>query len=197
MEKPIYLVVIGDTMVGKTSVIRTFTTGPQTDTIFPTIGIDSGHKKLVVDEVEHLITIWDTAGQERYRGISANYLRKAETILLFFAVDAPSSFDGLSMWEGLITTYTPGIPVILIGNKSDLAETRVVTMADAVAFAGDRDWSYCETSAKTGEGLQDLFTLAVRRTVEKRANAPNEPDRMSVDIAAPVDGKKKKKKNRC
>jgi len=104
------------------------------------------------------LQIWDTAGQERFRNITACYYRGAHGVVLVFDLTDPSSFKRVQVWMNDIKRYSSEhIPVLLVGNKHDLVDTRVVDYNVAKAFADQLGVEYMETSAKTGQGVEDVF----------------------------------------
>lgn len=149
---------LGDTTVGKTSIIKRHINKEFDENAIATIGIDNIKDEKVFDKKKYSFKIYDTAGQERYKSISVNYIKLGDGFLLVFAVDNRETFDKLENWIQNIYDSVPTEEkvIFLVGNKID-SPNRVVTKEEAEAFAKDKNFSYYETSAKTGEGVEELF----------------------------------------
>ena len=130
------------------------------------------------------LSLWDTAGQETYKSITRSYFRGASGALLVFDITRRNTFDSVTAWlNDLRTIAEPDIVVVLIGNKSDLAESSTVSASTSTEAAGlqaenkrkvtreeAEDWcrvnkvmAYVETSAKSGEGVERAFLEVAER----------------------------------
>jgi small GTP-binding protein len=160
------LIIVGDSGVGKTNILTKFTDNAFREDSKPTIGVELAIKTFIVDK--HIIKaqIWDTAGQERFRAITAAYYRKALGIIMAFDLTSARSFEHLTNWYQELEAYgEPNVVVLLVGNKSDLAEQREVPLPSIEAFAAKRKCLYLETSAATGDNIEATFNLLVKGTV--------------------------------
>ena len=166
-------VTIGDSSVGKTSIVNKFVRDRFNPNEQNTIGAlyDSFQEVREGHKIE--IQIWDTAGQEQYRSLSPVYFRSAAAAIIVFDVTNDESFQNLPGW---LTSFrevsTDKAIVIVVGNKTDLEAARKVTREDAEDFARRNDCEYAETSARTGDGVQDLFKfklvdLLIKRNLEE------------------------------
>ncbi len=149
---------LGDTTVGKTSIIKRHINKTFDENAIATIGIDNLKDEKEFEKKKYSFKIYDTAGQERYKSISINYIKLGDGFLLVFAVDNRETFDKLENW---IQNIYDSVPIeekviFLVGNKIDSPD-RVVTKEEAEAFAKNKNFAYYETSAKTGEGVEKLF----------------------------------------
>jgi small GTP-binding protein len=151
------VVAIGDSSVGKTSIINRFLR----DTFEPeepeTIGVlyDSFVQEVNGTSVE--IQLWDTAGQEQYRSLGPIYFRSAAAAIVVFDLTNDESFRSIGGWVNSFRNACSDTSiVIVVGNKSDRIE-RIVQAEEAKAWAKEHDASYVETSAKTGQGVKVLF----------------------------------------
>ncbi len=109
------------------------------------------------------LQIWDTAGQERFRAVTRSYYRGAAGALLVYDVTRRSTYNHLAAWLTDARNLTnPNTVIYLIGNKGDLEAQRDVTYEEAKAFAEDNDLSFVETSAKTGDKVEDAFVGAAK-----------------------------------
>jgi len=115
------MIIIGDSGVGKTNLILNFINEPFKDNYVATIGVDFKAKSINVDDKKVKLQIWDTAGQERYRTITETYYKGASAIILTYSINDRSTFDSLNKWIIQISEKTPpGVPKIILANKSDL-----------------------------------------------------------------------------
>ena len=117
----ISIIMIGDTSVGKSTLMKKFISGHFSDSLAPTLGIELYKKEITIDEKNYLYRIWDTCGQERFRSLSKTYFRNSDGIMLLFDLNSPESFENLNSW--FISIKESGcedIPLILVGAKCDL-----------------------------------------------------------------------------
>ena len=143
------IVLLGESTVGKTSIINVVHGGTYIQDQPTTIGACFYIKKVIVDNVPIKLHIWDTAGQERFKSISPMYFRDADITILVFAVNNLPSFNSLSSWYESIKDTCPIMPQIFIfANKTDLSE-RAVTQETGQQFANEIGAKYFEVSAKT------------------------------------------------
>ena len=149
---------LGDTTVGKTSIIKRHVNKTFDENAIATIGIDNIKDEKEFDKKKYSFKIYDTAGQEIYKSISINYIKLGDGFLLVFAVDNRETFDKLEEWVQNIYDSVPVEEkvIFLVGNKIDSPD-RVVTKEEAEAYAKKKNFTYYETSAKTGEGIEQLF----------------------------------------
>ena len=171
-DKSCQFLLLGNSEVGKTSLIRRYTNGIFKEEYISTIGIDYDSKKEIIDDINVQVKLWDTAGQERFRAITPNNLRNAEGIMLVFDVTNSDSFNGLKDWLESIKTHfgekNISIPIIIVGNKIDLEDKRDVEKDDANKFAQENNYKYFETSAKTGEGVDNAVRELVRQILANK-----------------------------
>ena len=156
------VVVAGDTQVGKTSIIDRFTNNRFKVGIAPTIGAAFQTHIINTEKGTVTLQIWDTAGQERYRALAPMYFRSAGVAILCFDVTNAETFISLEIWLNEIESKAPpGIPIIIVGNKIDMKESRMVDseVAWKYMFEHNNIYDYVEVSAKTGEGVNELFEM--------------------------------------
>jgi len=153
------LLLIGDSGVGKSSLLLRFADNTFTDSFISTIGVDFKIKTIDVGGASVKLQIWDTAGQERFRTITSSYYRGAHGILVVFDLTNPETFNNVTKWLQEIERYAcEGVQKLLIGNKCDLVSERKVNRRDAEEVAEQLNFSYVETSAKSAENVEDAFT---------------------------------------
>jgi small GTP-binding protein len=172
---PIKIVFLGDTGTGKTSVITRFVDSAFTGDLDPTVGgwgrpVSYTYRNKPVD-----LIVWDTAGQERYRGLTPMYYRNAVAAVVVFDVTNRHSFDQIQGWINELQTAAGAISIVVCGNKVDLSADRVIGESEGESFADTAGTPYCETSAKTGYGIAQLFQTVVQRIAEERPGLIEEP----------------------
>jgi small GTP-binding protein len=152
------VVLVGDAEVGKTSLTTRFAYGTFTDGYISTLGVDFIVKSLPLNNYIVKLQAWDTAGQERYAGVRPIYYRGARGALLVFDITMRQSFVNVDKWLEQIRKYSGiEVPIILVGNKIDLIDSRVVSTDELQAFAVQKGMPYFETSAKTDYAVNDVF----------------------------------------
>ena len=160
MSKPTYIFkvpVAGDGAVGKTSLIVRYTQGTFTDTYKMTIGTSFAVKTVDLGSVMVKLQIWDLAGQPHFGGVRPLFYQGSTGVIYVFSVTDRASFDHLSGWLEEARKNAGNVPGILIGNKSDLVDRRVVSREEAEAYAVQAGLLYMETSAKLDENVGDAF----------------------------------------
>ena len=158
------IVLVGDSGTGKTSLVAQYTSNIFADVAAPTIGVDFSTKRLHVDGKTLKLTLWDTAGQERFRTLTSSYYRGCHGVVLTFDVGARATFDSVRTWLEEISVYAnrQHLVLALVGTKMD-TRRREVSSTEAELLASNEAMTYSETSAKTGAGVDDAFSLFVRR----------------------------------
>jgi len=166
------VVLIGNSGVGKTCLVRRFTQG-----VFPkgqgaTIGVDFMIKTLEIEnsagQRENVkLQIWDTAGQERFRSITQSYYRSAHALILVYDISCQPTFDSLTDWIREIDEYAnPKVLKILVGNKTD-RDDREIPLRVGEEFAKQHEMYFLETSSKQGENVERLFYEIAAELIEQ------------------------------
>ena len=161
------IVLVGDAEVGKTSLTQRFAYGTFTNGYISTLGVDFIVKSIPISNSIVKIQAWDTAGQERYSGVRPIYYRGAKGALLVFDITMKQSFVNVEKWFDQIRRYSGmDVPIVLVGNKIDLEDTRVVPADDVQKYSKDQKLPYFETSAKTDVKVSDVFTKLAELILE-------------------------------
>ena len=153
------IVMVGNTSVGKTSLIRQLVFQEFFEDNKATVGVEFRPYTMKTSSGTDIkLQIWDTAGQERYRSVAKSYIRKCFGALLVFDLTDRSSFEAVGDWLATLHALSdPNAFILLIGNKSDLGEKRIIGTGEATELAHRNNIEYMETSAKTGHLVQDAF----------------------------------------
>uniref|UniRef100_A0A224XXL6 Putative rab subfamily protein of small gtpase n=1 Tax=Panstrongylus lignarius TaxID=156445 RepID=A0A224XXL6_9HEMI len=178
MVEPIFdyqfrLILIGESTVGKSSLLKYFTDGKFAEVSDPTVGVDFFARLIEVRNGTRIkLQLWDTAGQERFRSITKSYYRNSVGALLVYDICNRKSFERIPLWMMEAKRHIePHTPVFaLVGCKLDLVKTgvtREVSEEEAAAFAQRQGIFHIETSAKTGFNVEQAFT-AVTQEVYNR-----------------------------
>ena len=191
------VLLLGNSNVGKSSLFLRFVDDVWNDTFVPTIGVDFKIKTFEIDSKKIKMQIWDTAGQERFKNIISSYYRGAHGILLLYDVTDKESFKNLSNWLIEIEkNASKNILRILIGNKSDLEDKRVITHAQGKEFADTYGLKFIETSAKKNLNVSEAFETLGRELMnagaEKKIEKQKENKKISVAKAQDLTTQNKK-----
>ena len=190
------VLLLGNSNVGKSSLFLRFVDDIWNDAFVPTIGVDFKIKTFEIDSKKIKMQIWDTAGQERFKNIVASYYRGANGILLIYDVSDKDSFKNLSNWLIEIEkNASKNVLKILIGNKSDLDDKRVITYNQGKEFADTYGLKFIETSAKKNVNVTEAFeTLGkelMNSNVDKKINKDKQNKKISVAKAQDLNIQKK------
>lgn len=151
---------IGDSGVGKTSIIKRFIDDTFCTQHMSTIGIDFKIKTIQnqnINDKKIKLQIWDTAGQERFRSITSAYYRGAMGIFLVYDITSEKSFDNIKIWLKSILIENPDVKKIIVGNKCDLENKRIISYEKGKKEADDNGCLFCEISAKENLNINTAF----------------------------------------
>ena len=152
------IAIIGNQHVGKTTILSRYKYETTDDTYAPTVGIDFITKNVFLEDKTIRLIMWDTAGQERFKSLIPSYLKNANCVILTYDITEKSSFNALGKWlSDAKDNVVEGTFIILCGNKIDLNNKRVITKEEGEKFAKENNIAFAETSATTGQGINELF----------------------------------------
>ena len=175
------VILVGDSGVGKTSILKRFISGEFTEKMHCTIDVDISTKFLKIDKnLYAMLKIHDTAGQEKYRAITKSFFRTAEGVILVFDLTDENSFNRINKWINDINENTENVEIVMVGNKADLND-RQVSKIKAENFAYDKNFKYIETSAKDGTNILLLFEELATGIYKRRKEDNSICDIKSVD----------------
>ena len=168
------IVAIGDSGVGKTSVIQMFEHSRFTDNFKPTIGADFSNKEITIDGKIVTLQIWDTAGQERYQSLGTAFYRGADCAFLMYDITNSWSFDNIPKWKKTfldrsMVSSPETFPFMLIGNKIDLEEEgRAVTKLQAEEWCNTNgNIDFLETSARDNKNIEEAFHRLAEKALKR------------------------------
>ncbi|XP_005997190.1 ras-related protein Rab-41 isoform X1 [Latimeria chalumnae] len=173
------LVFLGEQSVGKTSLITRFMYDSFDNTYQATIGIDFLSKTMYLEDRTIRLQLWDTAGQERFRSLIPSYIRDSAAAVVVFDITNLNSFQQTSKWiDDVRTERGSDVIIMLVGNKTDLADKRQVSIEEGERKARELSVMYIETSAKAGYNVKQLF----RRVAAALPGMDSTPEKSKEDM---------------
>ncbi|XP_004510833.1 ras-related protein RABB1c-like [Cicer arietinum] len=161
-------ILIGDTGVGKSCLQLQFTDHHFQPFHDVTIGVEFGTRTINIEKIPIKLQLWDTAGQENFRSITRSYYRDTTCALLVYDVTRRETFDHLDNWlKQILEDGNEKMVVMLIGNKCDLIDNRVVTTEEGEQFARANGLIFMETSAKTAKNVEEIFVKSASTICNK------------------------------
>ncbi|XP_054899202.1 ras-related protein Rab-5C-like [Poeciliopsis prolifica] len=180
------LVLLGESAVGKSSLVLRFVKGQFQEYQESTIGAAFLTQTLCLDDTTVKFEIWDTAGQERYHSLAPMYYRGAQAAVVVFDITNIETFERAKNWvKELQRQASPNIVIALAGNKADIADKRAVEYQEAQTYADSKSLLFMETSAKTSMNVNEMFMAIARHlpTSEPQGGAgPGGRTRTGVDL---------------
>uniref|UniRef100_A0A096MCY7 Calcium release activated channel regulator 2A n=1 Tax=Poecilia formosa TaxID=48698 RepID=A0A096MCY7_POEFO len=162
------VVLVGNSSVGKTSLLRSFCEGRFHPSTTATVGIDYSVKTLTLDNMQIAMQLWDTAGQERFRSMTKQFFRKADGVVLLYDVTVAESFAAVKPWLlNVQEAAGESIPILLLGNKMDMTREREVSFKDAEQLASENKVMFFEVSTYTGKNVTESLTHLARILMEQ------------------------------
>ena len=190
LESKIQLIVVGESCVGKTSLLYKYSQGYFTQEHLATVGIEFFTKEEEINGRKIRVKIWDTAGQELYKSITKNFYRNSDGVIIVYDVTDRESFEKVQDWVQTISEYTDTekkIQKVLVANKVDL--TRKVTKEEGMKLAEKYNIPFFEASAKLDIGIKDFMTKILTDVLD---NVSVDMSRVTLDQK--LDNRKNKKK---
>ena len=194
------VLLLGNSDVGKSSLLLRYVDSVWNDAFVPTIGVDFKVKTLTINEKKVKMQIWDTAGQERFRTVVSTYFRGAHGILLLYDVTNRDSFKNLESWLIEIEKNAKEkVLKILIGNKCDLTDDREIQSDEGKAFALRNGMEFMETSAKMNTNVSEAFETLGKLMIEfnSKSNTTSQKNNQNKNLKASSGMDLKTKKGCC
>jgi Ras-related protein Rab-1A len=193
-DNTIKLLLIGDSSVGKTNFIFRFVDNRFQTVHLTTIGFDFKSKIVTLPNSKKTLKlqIWDTAGQERYMSLNQNLFLKVHGVILMYDISNRDSFDHLTKWLDLIKDAINDIPIVLVGNKIDKEEERLVSYNEGEQLAKELNISFFESSGKENKNVKEPFYSLCEEIINKMKNERTSTNNFSIN-----NQKEKEKKKKC
>jgi len=186
------LIIIGDAACGKSCLLYRFTNNKFKTDSQHTVGVEFGSKTIECNGKQIKQQIWDTAGQERFRSVTRSYYRNAAGCILVYDITSRESYNHLSTWlNDARALSTLELVIVLVGNKSDCQGKREVTFLEASRFAQENDLLFVETSAKTGEGVEEVFLHCAKTILNKIESGVIKPEDLGCGIQVGTGARKR------
>jgi small GTP-binding protein len=161
-------IIIGDAAVGKSNLLLRYAHGQFKDEYQLTIGVEFGAKNISINDKIYRIQIWDTAGQENFRSITRAYYKNSVCALVVYDITNRDSFNNIANWVEDCKNQSPKtIFMVLVGNKSDLSDKRVISIDEGRELAEKYNMIFFETSAKTGDNVDLIFFKSAEEIAKK------------------------------
>ena len=184
------LLLIGDSGVGKSCLLLRFADDTYTESYISTIGVDFKIRTIELDGKCIKLQIWDTAGQERFRTITSSYYRGAHGIIIVYDITDKDSYNNVKQLLNEIERYAnESVNKLLVGNKADLEEKRMVQTDTAKEYAASSDINFLETSAKEKMNVERSF-MKIAAQIMERMNAEGLQGSNTAKPAANLAGNK-------
>ena len=169
-EIRIKLLIIGDSAVGKTSMLLKYTDNFFPESHLATIGVEFKTKEVEYNGYKIELQVWDTAGQERFKSITKSFFRNANGIIFVYDITQKNTFKNVKDWikDSEVNDY--GFQRILVGNKIDLQNKRQVSLEDAKEWADKKNMEVIETSAKTGANIDKAVLKLIELILQNKTN---------------------------
>jgi len=169
------VIILGDSGVGKTSLMNQYVNKKFTNQYKATIGADFLTKEVMIDDKVVTMQIWDTAGQERFQSLGVAFYRGADCCVLVYDLTVPKTFESMDSWrDEFLIQASPRdpdtFPFVVIGNKADLASERRIPAFQGQELAGELGMGFLETSARSSENVDEAFASLVQAMLKKRAS---------------------------
>ena len=162
------IVTVGGAAVGKTSMILRYTTGKFREYYAPTLGADFAIKNVELDGNRVKLQIWDMGSQDFLGSVRAGFYPGSKGVLFMYDVTSRESFKELTRWKKEVDSHLRGYQRLIVANKTDLKDERVVSKAEGNRIAKRFDGIYLESSVKLNENVDDSFSKMAEMVLEAR-----------------------------
>lgn len=187
----IKVVLLGDSGVGKSSILLRYAADEYNAEQEPTLGAAFLTKMLYYNDSSYKLQIWDTAGQEKFKSLAPIYYRDAIVILIVFDITSQASYEMMKSWLTEVKEQGQRNAIIIIlANKSDLIDQQQVNIEDAQTFCNENNLPLKLTSAKLNQGITDVF-IAIAKKLEELFAQTRQQEEEKIRIQ---NNKKKKQK---
>jgi len=183
------LVLLGESAVGKSSLVLRFVKGQFLDFQESTIGAAFLTQTVCLNDTTVKFEIWDTAGQERYHSLAPMYYRGAQAAIAVYDITSSESLEKAKSWVAELQRQgSPDIVIALAGNKCDLEAKRAVQATTAQQFATENNCIFLETSAKTNVNVTELFVEIAKKLPKVQEPKAQAHSTLSLQATVPEEG---------
>ena len=178
------ILILGNSQVGKSSILNQYTEGSFSESMPPTLGIDYKISQVNVGTETIKLQIWDTAGQEKFKSITENFYKGAQGIILVFDLTDRDSFANIRVWlKNIFEKAGPNVVICLVGNKMDLFElyskdptkqAKCVSQDEVDQLLNEHSFHYLKTSAKKNVNIKEAFNYLASELLKRNADAIKE-----------------------
>ena len=193
------VVIVGDSSVGKTNLVKRFMNNTFLKDSKATVGVEFMSKTFIVNKKVFKVELWDTAGQERYKAITAAYYKGAKGAMIVYDVTSKSTFDNVDKWcNELRMKGSNNINIIMIGNKTDLKDNIVITADMSQEKGKFLQIPVMETSALDSSNVKEAFYLLIQEMYSSFINKEKSNSKSdSIEEGVSLDAQKKENKKGC
>jgi len=196
MDEIVYkILLLGDSSVGKSSLMMRFADNYYEENNVSTIGVVSKKKDIIINNQKIILNIFDTSGQERYRSISTNFLRNSDGIIFVFDLTNGTTFDNIKRWLITCDEVIQDFQKIVVGNKLDL-ENREVDKERIEKFCEEKNLKYFETSARNNINVRRMFKELAKLILDSKQKKNEEKYEKVKKIPKLTSFKKEKSKDK-
>ena len=190
-ENTLKILILGDSYVGKSNFIFRYIKNEYNGKHLASIGAEFKNTEVVVGSNKFRLQIWDTAGQKRYESITRSLFPKVQGFIVMFDITNEESFIGAKSWiKSIKDENGKNSPILLIGSKSDLEDTRLIVLEDITKYVNEENIKYIETSSKTGDNINKSISILCKLILESKESSNS----FSINYS---DHSKKRKKVCC
>ena len=164
-------IIVGDSSVGKSNILLRFSRNVFDPGHQATLGIEFANKHLFYNNIDYLVQVWDTAGQENFRSVTRAYYKASAVAMVVYDITSEESFHHIQEWIKDCKDLAPKtVQLVLVGNKSDLEENRVISTERGEELAKENKMLFFETSALNGNGVEEAFQKSIELVDQKIRN---------------------------
>ena len=161
-------IIVGDSSVGKSNILLRFSRNVFDPGHQATLGIEFANKHIIYNNIDYLVQVWDTAGQENFRSVTRAYYKASAVAMVVYDISTEESFQHIQTWIKDCKDLAPKtVQLVLIGNKSDLEDKRVISYERGQNLASENNMLFFETSALNGKGVEEAFKKSIELVDQK------------------------------
>ena len=193
-EYSIKLLLLGDSCVGKSNFIYRFINNEFKGQHLTSSGIELKSTELIINNKRLHLQLWDTAGQEKYRSVTKTLFSKVQGFIAMFDLTKEQTFVNVKSWIELIKEECGNhIPILLVGNKSDLKDQKFISEENIKKYTEEQNLEYIQTSSKTGDNIKKAINMICKQISEKTEDETSFNRHFSFSLDSSQHIKKRKK----